>query len=225
MYADDPHRRTHSRRRAFLLAAALSALLAGCASRDPELAGAEFGSKFLIADWDLRAPSTAAALPILNETLDLDAPEIFRPYVHQALYGKGYSGPTPEEIDALLLTKDIREAGQVNSLTSAELGELLGVDAIVYSTVLDWSTTYLGVYASITVSARFEMVEAATGTRLWVDEDTQVERVVANVFNQRRLAEEAAKVAAYAALRAYEPFAERVVMNSFQSLPHARYRP
>ena len=46
---------------------------------------------------------------------------------------------------------DIREAGQVNSMTSQELGKLLGVDALLYACVTEFSTTYIVAYASMTV--------------------------------------------------------------------------
>lgn len=176
----------------------------------------------VVPDWDERVPRRIAVLPVLNQTLDLDAPGVFRPIVYQNVLEKGYAAPSPEQIDEELLTMDIREAGQINSLTPQELGELLDVDGLLYTTVLDWSTSYLGVYASITVAARYELVEASTGVRLWVDEDEAKEVMVANVFDRRRLAEEAAKVAAYAALRAYTPFAERVTRDCFKTLPYAR---
>lgn len=214
-----------SRPRLLVATALLGLLAAGCARGDAELADSGMGKRFLSPEWAERAPRTVAVLPVMNQTLDLDAPEVFRPYLHQVLAAKGYSGPSKEEVDELLLTRDIREAGQVKSLTPEELGKLLGADAVLYSEVLDWSTTYLGVYASIAVSARFELVDAATATRLWVDEDEQVERKIANVLDKRRAAQEAAELAAYAALRAYEPFAQRVVMNSFASLPDARWTP
>ena len=78
-------------------------------------------------------------------------------------------------IDEKLLEKEIREAGQINTLTPQELGKLLGVDAVLYTTVTEFSTTYLLAYASMTVGARFELRDAKTGEKLW-ESDHQVKR-------------------------------------------------
>ncbi len=121
----------------------------------------------LVEDYKSRNLRSVAVLPVQNETLHLQAPEVFRPIIHQKVKQKGYESPAPSFIDSKLAEKGIREAGQVLSLTPQDLGKLLGVDALLYTTVTEFSTTYLIAYASITVGAKFELKDARTGELLW----------------------------------------------------------
>jgi hypothetical protein len=60
---------------------------------------------------------------------------------------KGYETPAISHVDNTLQEKEIREAGQVNSLTSQEIRKFLGVDALLYTTVTEFNTAYLVAYS------------------------------------------------------------------------------
>src|SRR4030042_6458747 len=109
-------------------------LMAGCAGR------AHYS---LVPEYKAKPPRSIAVLPALNETVNLKAPEEFRSLVQAKISQKGYEAPAISFIDKRLQEKGIHEAGQVNSLTPQELGKLLGVDAVLYTTVSEFSTAYL----------------------------------------------------------------------------------
>jgi len=146
---------------------------------------------------------------VMNETVSLKAPEIFRPMVYNKLSGKGYETPVISSVDSRLLEKEIREAGQIHTLPPQELGKLLGVDALLYTTVTEFSTTYLVAYASMTVSARFELKDAKSGEKLWDSDHAVKERKLG-------LSMETLK---FAALQSYQPYVEQVISASFATLP------
>ena len=155
-----------------------------------------------------------AVLPPLNETVDMDAPVAFRPHISREVMGRGYTSPPAPFIDEKLAEKDILEAGQVFILTPQEMGALLGTDAVLYTTVIDWKKTYVAVYQNQVVAARFELFETATGDKMWDSEWKAAEsRINLSV-------EDAIDGAIDATLQSYEPFIIEVVDRSFASLPY-----
>jgi hypothetical protein len=181
------------------------ALSAGCAK------GPHYS---LVPDYKTHPPRSVAVLPVLNETVSLKAQDIFRPLIQKKLSQKGYGTPSFVHIDEKLLTKEIREAGQLHSLTPQELGKLLGVDALLYATVTDFSTTYLVAYASISVGSRFELKDAKTGEKLW-DSDHRVKETKLGL-DQKSFTD----ALSFAALQSYAPYCQQVVNVSFNTLPN-----
>jgi hypothetical protein len=168
----------------------------------------------VVPDYKDRTPRSVAVLPVLNETVSLKAPEVLRPILLNKLSVKGYETPSLAFIDGRLREKGIREAGQVNSLTPQELAQLLGVDALLYAYVTEFSTTYLLAYASMTVGARFELKDAKTGEKLW-DSDHQVKESKMGM-DQKSVGD----TLQFAAAQSYVPYAQKVVDESFKTLPN-----
>ncbi len=165
-------------------------------------------------DYKDRAPRSIAVLPVLNETVSLKAPEMLRPILLNKVSLKGYETPALAFIDGRLREKEIHEAGQVNTLTPQELGNLLGVDALLYAYVTEFSTTYLLAYASMTVGARFELKDTKTGEKLW-ESDHQVKESKLGL-DQKSLGD----TMQFAAAQSYAPYAQKLVDESFQTLPN-----
>jgi hypothetical protein len=154
-----------------------------------------------------------AVLPVLNDTVNLMAPKAFRNMLHHKISLKGYESPPIAFVDGKLLEKEIREAGQINTLTPQELGKPLGVDAVLYTTVTEFNTTYLLAYASMTVGARFELMNTKTGERLW-ETDHQVKEI--KLATDIKSMQEAAQ---FAALQSYAPHVQQVVNVGLATLP------
>jgi len=181
------------------------ALIAGCAG------GARHS---LVPDYKAKPPRSIAVLPVLNETVNLKAPDAFRSLIHRRIAMKGYETPAIAHVDNRLQGKGIHEAGQVNSLTPQELGKILGVDALLYTTVTEFSTTYLVAYSSMTVGARFELKDAKTGEKLW-ESDHQVKESKLGV-DEKSMRD----TLKFAALQAYTPYCQRVTDACLATLPN-----
>jgi hypothetical protein len=172
------------------------------------------GQQSVAPDYKDRAPRSIAVLPVLNETVSLKAPEVFRPILLNKLSVKGYETPSLAFIDGRLREKGIREAGQVNSLTPQELAQLLGVDALLYAYVTEFSTSYLVAYASMTVGARFELKDAKTGEKLW-EKEHQVKETKLGL-DQKSVG----GALQFAAGQSYVPYVQKVIDESFKTLPN-----
>lgn len=165
-------------------------------------------------NFKLHPPRSIAVLPVFNETVSLKAPEALRPVLLNRLAQKGYEIPQGSTIDQRLQERDIREAGQLNAVTPQELGKILGTDALLYSTVTEFSTTYLLVYASISVGARFWLVDAKTGEKIWEADHEVKEKKLG--LDTRSIQD----TLAFAALQPYQPYVEQVVDVCMAKLPN-----
>ncbi len=130
---------------------------AGCATPLAEVAH----------DFQRLKPKRIAILPVMNETSDLDAPLVFRILVKAELADKGYALLDFTRIDEALRSQGIQEAGQVESLTSEQLCELLNVDGLFYTRVLSYGRQ-VGVH--IKMEGSFILVHAQSGQKLWFSE-------------------------------------------------------
>ena len=168
----------------------------------------------LIKDFRSRKPRTVGLLPVLNQTNDLDAPKGIRPLIYKALLNRGYVVRPLAETDELLRSREIREAGQIYTMTFRELGELLEVDALLVSNVLDWSTVYLIVYSSVTVEAEFQLIDTKTEQVLWKSNDKVSKRSVPRNDHDLFTPLEAAIEIPYSSL------AKKLIRRCFATLPH-----
>ncbi len=190
----------------YLLAGvAYAALVAGCAGGPHAAPVPEFGA--------IR-PNSIAVMPVMNETVDMKAPDVVRPIVYNKVIDWGYESPPSSMIDEILAKHNIREAGEVNQFTAKELGEMFSVDAILYTTITDWSTTWLAVYASQTVGLRLELKSTKDNQVLWENKYTYTERAIAG--NEKQMV----GLAVGAAISPYQPLVHKVVNRIFRKLPY-----
>jgi hypothetical protein len=89
------------------------------------------------------------------------------------------------------------------------MGELLGVDAVLYVTMEQCSTSFAFMYAPTHVSASFELRSATTGETLWSAQHKTVKRNYG--ISQEYLQMKSCQV--------YEPAMQEVVSNAMKSLP------
>ena len=196
--------------RAVPLALVFLILLAGCATVNTQI-------EELSPQYGELSPRSILVLPIMNETPDLDAPEAFRPRVQDGVRRRGYQTVDAGTVDETLREEGVIEAGQVNIYSPRELGELFETDAVLYTVVTEWKTTYFVAYAMIGVGARFELVDTRTETVLWKWEKAIYDRRVA-------MDRETALETAIFALQPYEPYVDRVVSMAFATLPARTWR-
>jgi hypothetical protein len=132
-------------------------LLAGCATPLSDVS----------QDFKSLRPTRIAVLPAKNETADMDGPIVFRLLAGAELADKGYALVDFARIDESLREKGVEEAGQIESLTSQEIGETVGADGLLYVTVLTYGRQ-VGVH--LKMEGSFTLVEAKTGQKLWFSE-------------------------------------------------------
>ncbi|NWF55707.1 MAG: DUF799 family lipoprotein [Syntrophaceae bacterium] len=121
----------------------------------------------LSQDFQSLRPTRIAVLPAKNETADMDGPIVFRILAGAELADKGYALVDFARIDQALREKGIEEAGQIDSFTSQEIGEIVGADGLLYITVLSYGRQ-VGVH--LKMEGSFTLVDAKTNQKLWFSE-------------------------------------------------------
>jgi hypothetical protein len=130
-------------------------LISGCGKKVSQAAPAEAVKKPVIR--------LIAVLPVDNRSADPLAARVLRERVLQEIYHRGYPKVPLAVVDEKL-SKNYKDAARIAPRIA---GDLMGVDAVMYCTLLDWRTSFFYVYARTSVSARFELRSAKTGETLW----------------------------------------------------------
>lgn len=122
-------------------------------------------------------PKVAVA-PMENMSNDLSASDIVRGAFVEGVTRKGFGVVPVAESDRILReTLGISYGGQLPSTSPEEVCRTLGVEAVFYGDVLEWSKTTTGFVNSSTVAASFRLF-GKDGTLLWEGNDRQVRQSV-----------------------------------------------
>jgi hypothetical protein len=109
-----------------------------------------------------------AVLPMKNDTMDVDGPNVVRKKMIAALGNKSYIVKDTQETDQILRDQmGINLGGQLEMTTPQKLGEVLGVEGVLYGTLMDFDETTTGVLNVKKVRAKFKLVNAMTGQTVW----------------------------------------------------------
>ncbi len=172
-------------------------LFFGCGKKTPQAVRPEAAPKPVIR--------LVAVLPVDNRSADPQAARVLRERVLKEIYFKGYPKIPLAVVDEKI-AKNVKDAARISPKI---IGDMLGVDAVMYCTLLEWKTSFFYVYARTSVSARFELRSAKTGETLWKAERRAGKRNY-DITRERVEME---------SLQAYEPAIDEVVSNAMKTFP------
>jgi len=160
-----------------------------------------------------------AAAPMENRTNDLSGSDIIRDAFVEGVARKGFAVvPVAESDRTLRETLGISYGGQLPTTSPEEVCEALGVEAVFYGDVREWSKTTTGIYNSSTVAAAFRMYRK-DGVLLWEGNDRQVRQDMAR-GGQNLGAEIVARALGNLLLNPMTPQGRRVGENIARKLPN-----
>lgn len=111
---------------------------------------------------------TVAVLPMYNVTNSLDGAEYVRERFSKELASRQYVVMEISRVNSILQEQTgISLGSQLEMTTPQVIGEILGVDALVYGYLLDFDNVILGIYNARMVRAGFKMVDVSSGNVLW----------------------------------------------------------
>ncbi|HYA14427.1 MAG TPA: GNA1162 family protein [Syntrophales bacterium] len=176
-------------------------MITGCASKIPDMVNSDHGKK---------GTRLIAILPVNNMTANVKAGQVLREAVLNELYFKGYPKIPLNVIDEKLskVFKEEVDSRRVNIPPTA-IGELLGVDAVMYTTLDECSTSYNFIYAPTRVSVVLELRSAKTGETLWNSKYGTVKRNYGMSREQLEMA----------SCQVFEPAIQEVVEKAMKTLP------
>ena len=113
-------------------------------------------------------PTKIAILPFANKTANPEAGSLVRKMFYNFFSSLNYQDLEPYVIDDNLKTNDLYSgitAGQ--NISPHKLGQLLGVDAVIYGEVLSLGKRYALVYSDNQAGLKARMVRCDSGQVLW----------------------------------------------------------
>jgi hypothetical protein len=153
---------------------------------------------------------TIAVMPVDVKAGNRDAARMIRENLIEELYFKGYSKIPMEMVDAALADFRKRDGGALGTTTPAQvIGSMLGVDAVMYTTLIDATTTYKYVYAPVSVAAVFELKSVSRGETIWRYESKAVDRDYGVTKNSLDLG----------TTKIFESVVQEVVKKAMENLP------
>lgn len=140
-----------------LFVAAAAVLSTGCATNQvrPDQ------SKFIAA-----APKSILVVPIVNKSLDVDAPNYVLSTLPLPLAQRGYYVFPVNTVKTVLEQEGFYEGEQIHQQPPESLASLFGADAVLYVTINRWDAKYAVLAAVVTVQFDYRMV-AKDGTEIW----------------------------------------------------------
>jgi hypothetical protein len=181
---------------AFLLLSLI--FLAGCAGKIPYVLAPDYGKK---------GTRLVGVLPVRNLESDAGTASVLRSKLVEELYFKGYPRVPTRWIDEQLAGLPAGE-GQAE-LSPQRLGELLKVDAVLYTTLMEGPKPAGLIYSPVAVDAEFELKSAKTGESLW---RARYRAVYRNYGLTRKSLE-------LKSIQVYEPAIQEVLTRALETLP------
>jgi hypothetical protein len=109
-----------------------------------------------------------AVLPLKNQTADVDGPIAVRKRMIEAMEDHSYVVKDVKETDRILRDRmGITLGGQLDLTTALKLGETLGVEGVLYGTLMDFDEMTTGAINVKKVRGTFKLVNAMTGETVW----------------------------------------------------------
>jgi hypothetical protein len=112
------------------------------------------------------APKSILVVPIVNKSLDLDAPLYVLSCLPIPLTNKGYYVFPVNTSKFILEQEGLYEAERIQQMPTPELAKLFGADAVLYVTINRWDAQYIVISTTITVDFDYRIVNAA-GVEIW----------------------------------------------------------
>jgi len=161
-------------------------------------------------DYSKKGTRLIAILPVNMKSGDARVGQMLREMVLNELYFKGYPKVPLQGMDEKLakIYKGNMDFKRENIPPKA-IGDLLGVDAVLYASLEECSTDFSYVYAPTHVSVFFELRSAKTGETLWSNRNRTVKRNYG--ISREQLEMESCQV--------YEPALQEVVDKAMKTLP------
>ncbi len=137
----------------------------------PILAPAFIETAYAESAFGEAAPSSILIVPVVNHSLDVDAPNYMLSTLTIPLAERGYYVFPVNTTKIVLEQEGFYESDMVHAEDPAALAALFGADAILYVTINRWDAQYIVFSTQVTVDFSYRMVSSA-GQEIWTANKT-----------------------------------------------------
>ena len=144
-------------------------MLAACAL----LTGCVTAPKKDLSAFTHAAPRSILVVPVVNKSLDVDAPNYVLSTLPVPVAEKGYYVFPTHTAKFVLEQEGYYEPERVHQMPAEELAKLFDADAVLYVTIHRWDAQYIVLSTQVTVEFDYKVV-GRDGTTLWADKQRVV---------------------------------------------------
>lgn len=126
--------------------------------------------KLDMAPFHAAAPRSILVVPVVNRSLDVDAPNYVLSTLPIPIAEKGYYVFPVNTTKFVLEQEGMYEAERVHGESPEALAKLFGADAVLYVTINRWDAQYAVITATVTVDFDYRMV-SKDGTEIWKEHE------------------------------------------------------
>ena len=188
------------------------AILSGCATKPIE--------KKDYAEFRKSSPRSVLVVPVINRSVDVDAPDYFLSAIARPIAERGYYVFPINLVKRVMEDDGLSDANMVHGSDTIKLASLFGADSVLYITIERWDSKYALISTVTTVELSYSLKSGSSGQELWKHKEKLAYDPAAN---QSGLIAKALMAAIEKAKPNYMPLARQAngmaVVRSGQGLP------
>ena len=112
-------------------------------------------------------PRSVLVLPVVNRSVDVDAPDYFLSTLAIPIAERGYYVFPVDVVKHLLEDDGMADADLVHSADTRKLCSLFGSDSVLYASIERWDAKYLVLTTQVTVDFEYNLKDCKTGDSIW----------------------------------------------------------
>ena len=112
-------------------------------------------------------PRSILVLPPINNTVEVDAPYVYISTVTRPLAEAGYYVYPVAVVDAFMKENGLPDPAEMQSVPLDKIDEVIGPDAVLYTTIEQWGQKYRVLSSDTTVEVKARLIDTDTGVLLW----------------------------------------------------------
>jgi hypothetical protein len=171
-------------------------------------------------------PVSILVLPPINESTAADAKEYYSTTIAEPLSFAGYYVFPIEIVNEVLKQEGIYDTELIVDLDPSKFKEYFGADAVLFTKIIAWNTSYYVMGGNVKVHIAFDLVSTKTGETLWSYNDKLTVDTTADdneLGGAAGLLLQLAATAVQTAAQDYTPLAKKVNTTVLQTIPFGIY--
>ncbi len=171
-------------------------------------------------------PVSILVLPPINESTAADAKEYYSTTIAEPLSFVGYYVFPIEIVNEVLKQEGIYDTELIVDLDPSKFKEYFGADAVLFTKIIAWNTSYYVMGGNVKVHIAFDLVSTKTGETLWSYNDKLTVDTTADdneLGGAAGLLLQLAATAVQTAAQDYTPLAKKVNTTVLKTIPFGIY--
>ncbi len=119
-------------------------------------------------------PRSILVVPVVNKSVDVNAPEYFLSTISKPLAERGYYVFPVHLVKSLMEDDGLSDADLVHGGDTVRLGKVFGTDAVMYISIDRWDARYVVLSTTVTVEMSYVLKSAVSGQTLWTNKQKMV---------------------------------------------------